>query len=141
MRRLLKYLWVLPATALGLLFVSLALCSGGRVQIVQGAVETCGGLVTLWLKLWCATAMTIGHVILGQTPEALRATRLHEHIHIQQYERLGIFFIPAYFLASLWALLSGKHAYYGNPFEQEAFQNSILPPYDSDIFKAASNAS
>lgn len=125
-KRLLVYLWVLPATALGLLFVLLALSSGGKVQMVQGAVETCGGLVSLWLKVWRARAMTIGHVILGQTLADLDATRSHEHVHIRQYERLGALFIPAYFLSSLWALLLGKHPYYDNYFEQQAFQQHPL---------------
>ncbi len=124
MMAILKYLWTFPSTLLGLTFVPLAYCSGGRAQVVQGALEVHGGLVSAWLKLCRANAMTIGHVILGRNKDALQASRQHEHVHIRQYEAWGIFFIPAYLLSSLVAWLCAKHPYYDNRFEQEAFDKT-----------------
>jgi hypothetical protein len=127
MIRGLKYLWAMPATLLGAMFVPLAWCSGGKVQVIEGALEVYGGVPALWLRLCRASAMTIGHVILGRDKAALQLTRAHEHVHIKQYEAWGAFFIPAYFLSSLVAWLRSKHPYYDNHFEQEAFEKTADP--------------
>lgn len=124
MTQCLKYLWAFPSTLLGLAFAALARCSGGSLQVVQGALEVCGGVATAWLKLCRANAMTIGHVILGRDQTALNASRAHEHIHVRQYEAWGAFFIPAYFLSSFIAWLCAKHPYYDNRFEREAFDKT-----------------
>ena len=71
-------------------------------------------------------AMTLGHCILGQSQAALEITRRHEHIHVRQYERWGPLFIPAYFVASLSALLKGKDAYRDNVFEVEAYEKESI---------------
>lgn len=68
-----------------------------------------------------AAAMTLGHVVLGCTPEDLDRTRRHERVHVQQYERWGPFFCVAYLTASLALKLMGRDAYRGNPFEIEAY--------------------
>ncbi len=91
MIRGLKYLWALPATLLGAMFVPLAWCSGGKVEVIEGALEVYGGVPALWLRLCRASAMTIGHVILGRDKAALQLTRAHEHVHIKQYEAWGCF--------------------------------------------------
>ena len=44
----------------------------------------------------------------------------HELEHVRQARRLGIFFFPAYGLASLWSLLRHGSAYRENVFEQQA---------------------
>jgi len=127
MPKFLLYLWAFPATLLGLCGAVLALLSGGRVQIVQGVVEAYGGLVTLFLRRglpWMksgASAMTIGHVILGCDQHCLARCRRHEHVHVGQYEHWGPFMIPAYFLASFLAWRRGLDPYLDNPFEVEAF--------------------
>lgn len=64
--------------------------------------------------------MTLGHVVLGRDPRALAATRAHERAHVRQCEVWGPAFIPAYVLASVWALISGGGAYDGNYFERQA---------------------
>ncbi|HMO35323.1 MAG TPA: hypothetical protein PKA06_04710 [Gemmatales bacterium] len=69
-----------------------------------------------------AAAITLGHVILGQTREDLDYAREHEHVHVKQYERWGIFFAPVYLLCSLVLFLQGKDPYMDNPFEKEAYQ-------------------
>ncbi len=126
MLTVLKYLWALPNTLLGMVFVPLALVSGGKVHAIQGALEIHGGMAALFLTLCRASGMTIGHVILGKNARILDDVRLHEHVHIRQYERWGILFLPAYFLSSIFVWLRGKHPYYDNPFEKEAFEKTAF---------------
>jgi hypothetical protein len=125
-RRALLYLWALPTTLIGLLFLPRALASGGRARVVSGVVEIHGGGVAFLLRHCTflrggASAMTLGHVVLGRDPFLLDATRLHERVHVRQYERWGPLFLPAYVLASLFALAAGRHPYRDNAFEREAY--------------------
>jgi hypothetical protein len=76
-----------------------------------------------------ASAITLGHVVLGRDERALAQTRAHERIHVRQYERWGAAFLPAYGAASLWAILSGGHYYFDNSFEREAFEGSGERPF------------
>ncbi len=103
------------------------LLTGGRVQVVDGVVEFWGGVVAWLLRriplIGGAEAMTIGHVVLGQTFLSLEKTRRHEHVHVRQYERWGLFFFSAYFGASFFQWLKGAHPYFDNPFEVEAFRH------------------
>src|SRR6059058_3795237 len=125
--RSLVYLWAFPTTSLGLLALLLA-SMRGRVQtrIVDGVLEIHGGWITLLLRHGTllaggASAMTLGHVVLGQNSLLLDQTRRHERIHVGQCERWGPFFAPAYLLASLLAALRGERPYLDNPFEREAY--------------------
>jgi hypothetical protein len=65
-------------------------------------------------------AITFGHVVLAVDAVALERTRAHERIHVNQYERWGALFIPAYLAASLWAAVRGGDPYFDNPFERQA---------------------
>jgi hypothetical protein len=67
-----------------------------------------------------ASAMTLGHVIIGRDPRCLDACREHEQAHVRQVERWGGLFIPAYLLASLLAWKRGGHYYLDNWFERDA---------------------
>jgi hypothetical protein len=119
-----RYAWALPATAVGVLAASGA-CIRGRIRIVGGVVEAHGPVLD-----WClstlvpieggAAAITFGHVVVGRDAEALDATRAHERVHVAQYERWGVFFLPAYGAASLWAMTRGGHYYRDNWFERAA---------------------
>ena len=126
--RWLRYAWAGPNSLLGLL-LALAVGPGGRVQVVAGVVEAHGPWLA-WLlgagTHLCggAAAMTLGHVIVGMDEPCLAACRSHEHVHVRQYERWGPFFLPAYFLASVWAYARGGDLYRDNPFEREAFSRS-----------------
>lgn len=125
---ILAYLWALPTTFIGLLFVPAALVGGGW-QVVDGVLELHGGIVRLFLERGTflrggASAMTLGHVVLGRDRAALARTRAHERIHVRQVERWGPFFLPAYVIASLIAFMQGKDAYRQNPFEREAFEKA-----------------
>ncbi|MGB7157034.1 MAG: hypothetical protein WBD40_03140 [Tepidisphaeraceae bacterium] len=125
--RPLVYLWVLPTTTVGLIFVLPALLTGGNVQRVAGVLEVYGGLVALFLR-YCtplrggASAMTLGHVVIGRTRDLLEFTRSHERVHVRQAERWGPLFIPAYFFFSAVVFFRGGRAYEDNPFEREAYE-------------------
>lgn len=131
MPRLILYLWALPTTCLGLPFLALAWLSGGRVRVVGGVIEAHGkGLATLlrWAPIsGGASAMTLGHIVIGCSAECLDQTRDHERIHVRQVERWGPLFIPAYFIGSLTAKMRGRDAYLDNPFEREAYRLTPEP--------------
>lgn len=125
--RWLAYVWALPATALGLLFVPVALVTGGGVQLVAGVVEVHGRGIRWLLRHFTlvkggASALTFGHVVLGIDTAALDASRPHERIHVRQYERWGPLLIPAYLLAMFWLLVRRRNAYLDNPFERAAYR-------------------
>lgn len=134
--RPLAYLWALPTTAIGLLFVPAAIVSGGGMRIVEGVLEIHGGLVAAFLRHCTplrggASAMTLGHVVIGRSRDLLDFTRAHERVHVRQAERWGPLFIPAYFLLSLLVFLKGGRAYEDNPFEREAYaldERALHPP-------------
>ena len=126
-RRAFAYAWALPTTAVGLLFLPAALFArGGGARVVDGVLELHGGLVSLFLRHCTllrggASAMTLGHVVLGRDEHLLALTRDHERVHVRQCERWGPLFIPAYFVASLLVFLRGGRPYEDNPFEREAY--------------------
>jgi hypothetical protein len=127
--RILIYLWTLPTTLIGLWLLPLALVTGGRVQVVDGVIEIYGGIVSLLLRRCTllkggASAMTLGHVVLGRDRFCIESSRAHERVHVRQAERWGPLFIPAYLIGSLVALLRGGNAYLDNPFEREAYGRS-----------------
>ncbi len=66
-------------------------------------------------------ALTLGHVIIGQSDASLEISRKHEFVHVAQYERWGPFMLPAYFFSSCYVYFSGKRFYRDNPFEREAY--------------------
>lgn len=118
------YLWAFPNTLLGLAFLPLTLVTGGRVRVERGAVEIYGGFTRFFLRrclLIEASALTLGHVILGQDRWCLDHSRDHEHVHVRQYTRWGPFMLPAYFLSSFLAWRRGDHFYFDNRFEREAY--------------------
>jgi hypothetical protein len=124
--RLLAYVWAGPTTLLGLVVVTLAVVTGGRVRAETGVLECSGGFATFALRRLTllkggAAAMTLGHVVIGQNQDYLDRTRSHERVHVRQCERWGPFFIPAYVGTSLVLWLMRKDAYYDNFFEREAY--------------------
>jgi len=117
-------LWTLPWTLLGAVVGLLGLASGGGMQFHSGVLECHGGFVT-WLLARLPvkpSALTLGHTVLGCTAAALDLTRRHERIHVRQYERWGLLFVPAYLLCSLVPWLRGEDGYRQNRFEREAFE-------------------
>jgi hypothetical protein len=125
MRTIFKYLWPLPMTAMGLAVAGLTRLTGGSSRVADGTVEAWGGFAA-WLierglarKVACAT---IGHVIIGINEEYVARMRLHERVHVRQYEKWGILFIPLYLASSLIAWSQGRHYYRDNVFEREAYK-------------------
>lgn len=124
-RLALGLVWALPWTLLGLVMGLAALLTGGGMQRVGRVLEFYGGVLD-WLLARVpiaggAAAMTLGHCVIARTKGDLARSRSHELVHVAQYERWGPFFVPAYFAACGWMLLSGRHYYRDNPFEREAF--------------------
>ena len=123
---LVRYLWALPNTLLGLVFLPVA-ARGGDIAIIDGVLELHGPLVAAVLRRVVpipggAAAMTFGHVVIARDKRILELTRAHERVHVRQYECWGPAFIPAYLAASVWAWIRGRGAYEGNYFEREAFR-------------------
>ena len=120
-----KYGWALPNTIIGLLIGVAAFMLGARFQMIEGVLEFHGGLLARMLAkiplLNRFVAITLGHIILGKNAEVLNAFRAHEQVHVRQYERWVILFIPAYILLSICAMLRGKKPYLENRFEREAY--------------------
>lgn len=121
-RRCAAYAWAFPTTAVGLLAAALTLGTGGRAQIRRGAIEVYGGFARWFLerRIVGAWAMTLGHVVLGRDAPCLDFCREHELAHVRQVERWGLFFLPAYVIASAVVHLRGDHYYFDNPFERDA---------------------
>ena len=124
MNRFLRYIWAGPTTLVGLV-VALLLTRRGGMATVDGVIEAHSPLLGRALALLTplaggASAMTLGHVVIARDARALDITRAHERVHVRQYEVWGPFFVPAYLLAGLWALMQGGHPYFDNRFEREA---------------------
>ena len=124
--RVLRYLWTLPNTGLGLGFALLGRWIGGaRMQVCCGVVEVWGPGVRRLVEALAPAgrsvlAITFGHVVLARDRGALERSRTHEAEHVRQYERWGPAFLPAYLLASLSAALRGGDPYRDNRFERAA---------------------
>ncbi len=123
MLRLLTMIWACPGTAVGLLAGLLGVVTGGRMRRVGRTLEFHGGCLRWVLDRWPfrAAAMTLGHVIVARDKDCLDVSREHELVHVRQYERWGPLFIPAYLGSSAWQWLRGRHPYWDNPFEREAY--------------------
>ena len=124
-----RYVWALPATFAGLLLSLPAFALGAKGRIVEGAVEVAGGRIDrclLMLPRYCRFgAITFGHVIIGVDHETLARHRVHEHVHVRQYERWGVLFFPLYLSSSLLQIARGRDPYLNNSFEREAFAKSV----------------
>jgi len=119
--RIIGYIWAAPVTAIGILLSVLAFATGGSVTLRKGILTACGGTTG---KLLCSTkfrrggaAMALGHVIIARNQECLDRSWNHELFHVRQFERWGIFLLPAYWLVSFTLWCRGYDPYLDNPFE------------------------
>ncbi len=128
---LLRWLWALPLSLPGLLLWAMVRMVRGaqhaQIQRVQGVpvLSVHGPWVKKLLELYPffePDALCIGCVVLARNQEMLNHLWMHELVHVKQALRWGILFPVLYLGASLWAVLRGRDAYYGNPFEQEALR-------------------
>lgn len=123
--QLLAYVWASPYSLFGLGVGMLGIATGGRGRIRGRVLEFYGALTSWFVRKLpdgeFVLAITLGHVILGQSGASLDVAREHEMIHVRQYERWGLLFGPAYLLCSFVLWLRGGRAYRDNPFERQAF--------------------
>lgn len=124
----LAVIWASPWSAVGCFLGGLNLLGGGTWQR-RGRVIEFEGKFLAWLLgkapvIGGAAAMTLGHTVIACTAADLDRTREHEFVHVQQYERWGPFFGPAYLLSSAWCWWRGRHPYYDNSFEREAYERA-----------------
>ncbi len=126
--RVVAVLWASPYTLLGLVLGTVGLLTGGRARLRLPTIEFHGGAVRSLLRRLPprpgATALTLGHTVLGQTAAALDIARNHELVHVRQYEHWGPLMGPAYLLCCLLLWLGGQDAYRNNPFERQAFEET-----------------
>lgn len=124
----LRIVWASPYSALGLLIGLSGLCFGGRMRVRGRTIECYDGGVKWMVQRMphgqFTLALTLGHIILGQTAASLDVAREHEAVHVAQYERWGILMLPTYFLCSIYVWLTGRRFYRDNPFEREAYEAS-----------------
>ena len=125
--RRLRYIWAAPTTLVGLGALLLTLLTSGHVHRHTGVLEVHGGFAKWMLRRVGAGAMTLGHVVLARDLACHERSRVHERVHVRQVERWGPLFLPAYGLLSLTAWLRGRHYYYGNAFEIEAYGRDLTP--------------
>jgi len=123
--RWLGLLWAAPCSLVGALLGLAVLAAGGSARRVGPTVEVALAErhrgTPVWARGLRFSAITFGHVILGQSHEVLAVLRRHERAHVRQYERLGPLFFIAYPGASLLALARGRCPYRDNRFEKQAF--------------------
>jgi hypothetical protein len=129
--RVLRYVWAGPTTLLGLA-VALALFRRGHAALIDGVIEAHSPLLRWALTHMIplpggADAITLGHVVIGRSAQALQTTRAHERVHVRQYELWGPLFVPAYLAAGLYALARGRHPYFDNRFERQACLKRAQP--------------
>ena len=108
-----------------MLIVLLARGSGGALQRVDGVLEASGGWPAWVLRRGfpfsgAVAAITLGHVVVGVSADALAVTRTHERAHVRQFERWGVLMLALYPLAGLIAWARGGDPYRDNLFECEA---------------------
>ncbi len=125
------FCWASPWTLVGLAVGGLSLLFWGRAGRSGRVLEFHGPLIAWVLRRaplrGGASAITLGHVVLAADHAQLVRTRRHELVHVQQYERWGPLFVPAYFLSSASAWARGADPYFDNAFEQQAFHEADEP--------------
>ena len=76
-------------------------------------------------------AITFGHVIVGTHAWELERLRVHERVHVAQFEKWGPLFLPVYLLAGASQWAHGRRAYWDNPSEEEARRSELASPPQS----------
>lgn len=128
--RSVRYAWAFPVSAVGLVVAPLARLSGGGAVVVDGVLEVHGGLLARVLPRLApgvrVAAITLGHVVLAVSAEALARTRAHERVHVRQFERWGLLLPVLYLASSAAAWVRGGDPYLDNHFERHAYREAPL---------------
>ena len=123
-----KILWAAPWSLWGLGLGGAGLLTGGGVRRSGRILEFWGGFLPIFLKYFPfvagSPAATFGHIVLGRSKRHLDACQPHQRIHVRQYECWGPLFVPMYLIWWLVLGCCGKHPYYDNPFEREAYDKT-----------------
>ncbi|MGI8940560.1 MAG: hypothetical protein ACR2H7_01505 [Actinomycetota bacterium] len=114
MRPLRKVAWASPGSIAGLLLAPFF----RRRSVVRG-VMLCEGATWPRRLGFRHRAMTLGHVVVC-VDDIDEGCWSHELVHVDQWERWGPAFPPAYLTATLAALVRRKNFYRDNHFEIEA---------------------
>ena len=126
--RIARYVWAAPATIVGLGLAALACSFGATVRFRDGVIEVAGGRLAAFARSAPQSipflAITFGHVVLGLSHAVLAQERAHEHTHVRQYERWGTLFFLLYLGSSAAQLVMGRHPYWHNRFERQAFSHA-----------------
>jgi hypothetical protein len=119
MLRLLRSTWAGPGSLFGLVLSPLFNRRGFRDGIL-----VCEGASWPRRLGWGYRAITLGQVVLcvDTVDDDLLA---HERAHVRQWERWGPLFLVAYPIASLYALVTGRHPYRDNRFEVAARRRAV----------------
>jgi hypothetical protein len=127
--KILAYAWASPYSLIGLLWGLLAVLSGAKTHVHEGTLEITGGRTGKWyaktFRKRHITTITLGHVILSKNESCLHDLRLHEKVHVKQYEKWGVLFAPAYFISSIVQIIRGRNPYLDNVFEIAAFKKNL----------------
>lgn len=113
--RFFRIIWAGPNSLIGLILSAFF----RRRRTVRGVLVAEGAEWPRRLG-WRYSAMTLGHVVLSVDDPIAPPVLEHEMVHVRQYEVWGPLFLPLYCLASLAALLRGRHFYRANVFEARA---------------------
>jgi hypothetical protein len=119
-----RYLWPSPYTLVGLLVFFIPIRGARSLLVHRGTIGVIGPAIERLLVrvpiIGGAAAMTFGHSILAKDRDTFYSTWDHERVHVDQYQRWGLLFVPMYLGAGLWLKIRGKDPYWDNPFEIEA---------------------
>lgn len=126
MERVVVIAWAGPWSLLGLTIGVCGLLRGGEIRMFRGTVICYGPSLARWLRcvpiVGGASAMTLGHCIVARSLHDALVTHPHELVHVKQYERWGLFFVPAYLINSIYLGIVGRDPYRDNAFEREAYE-------------------
>ena len=105
-----------------ILFILISFLLGRKES--SGLTELGKTIQIVYVKWLWADAFTVGRVIFTRLPPPISMNFKilhHELVHVDQWEKSGFFFPFLYIFASIKALFQGKHFYYGNEYEEEAY--------------------
>jgi hypothetical protein len=120
--RILGHLWAVPNTLAGLAIGLACATFAGWDGTCLRFVSRPSGPTAAFFRRFGMAAFTWGAVVVVATPSHLERPRLlrHERRHVTQQLVFGPLMLPAYGLASLWALVRGGDPYRDNVFERDA---------------------
>lgn len=121
--RVLGRIWIAPNNLIATIYIGLFWLLGWvRFERASGVAVVFRAVKGKWLadkymRKWSGWAYGV-YIVSRRVDD--RRHIAHELRHVEQQMVFGIFFLPAYLLAGLWALITTGQFYYQNPFEINA---------------------